>query len=148
MISMAWNCQCIVSALTVQKLKELKRKHDPNFGLSGGLALWWNEEWLVNVLESGKTIIDSMCVNNGSWCSYKIFLYFREMINGQKFTWFEMRDQVWVKERLDRELVNFDWMEACPNTQGFNLPTIVLDHSPMAVFSDFRDKKAKSKFKF
>ncbi|TYG76839.1 hypothetical protein ES288_D03G146900v1 [Gossypium darwinii] len=83
---------------------------------------------------------------------------FREMIEvsqlydisfkGQRFTWFGLRDQAWVKERLDRALVNLDWMEACPNTQGFNLPAIGSDHSPMVVFSDFRDKKVKKKFKF
>ncbi|XP_012472495.1 uncharacterized protein LOC105789674 [Gossypium raimondii] len=82
---------------------------------------------------------------------------FREMIEvsqlydisfkGQRFTWFGLRDQAWVKERLDRALVNLDWMEACPNTQGFNLPAIGSDHSPMVVFSDFRDKKVKKKFK-
>lgn len=53
-----------------------------------------------------------------------------------------------VKERLDRALVNFRWMEIFPNSLEFNLFTIGSNHSLLMLFSNFNDKKFPKRFKF
>ncbi|XVF37472.1 hypothetical protein REPUB_Repub20aG0011000 [Reevesia pubescens] len=67
---------------------------------------------------------------------------------GQFFTWFGIRDGELIKERLDRVLVNFDWMEAFPDMQVFVLPAVGSDHSPIVMNSVRKDKKGPRRFKF
>ena len=43
---------------------------------------------------------------------------------GQKFTWFRIREGEISKERLDRVLVNLEWMEEFLNMQVTNLPVM------------------------
>lgn len=52
--------------------------------------------------------------------------------NGQKFTWIGKKE-VLIKERLDRAVVNIDWVGKFPRTQVFNLPIIGSDHAPIMV---------------
>ncbi|OMO87766.1 reverse transcriptase [Corchorus capsularis] len=83
---------------------------------------------------------------------------FREMVDGcnlidlpfqgQKFTWIGRRDELVIKERLDRVLVNIEWVEQFPNTQVFNNPIIGSDHSSILIDSNFIDQKTPRSFKF
>ena len=83
---------------------------------------------------------------------------FQEMINscglnvahykGQKLTWYGIKEGELIKERLDRALVNLEWMEAFPNMQVLNLVAIGSDHCPIVVNTDYKDKKGRGKFKF
>ena len=70
------------------------------------------------------------------------------LFKGQKFTWFDTRDRKLIKERLDRALINLEWMEQFPNTQGFDLFAIGSDHSPIVLLIEMRDKRAPKEFKF
>ena len=80
---------------------------------------------------------------------------FQEMINscglndahykGQKFTWYRIRKGELIKERLDRALVNLEWMEVFPNMQIMNLAAMGFDHSLLVANSEYKDKR---KFKF
>ncbi|OMO50989.1 reverse transcriptase [Corchorus capsularis] len=68
--------------------------------------------------------------------------------HGQKFTWINRRDNMLIKERIDRALVNLDWMETYPKSQVFNLPIIGSDHSPLLIDTNVVDGKATKLFKF
>ncbi|XWS29657.1 hypothetical protein CRYUN_Cryun24cG0048500 [Craigia yunnanensis] len=70
-----------------------------------------------------------------------------EGFNGQKFTWFGIREGVLIKERLDRILVNLEWMEEFPNIQVTNLLAVGSDHSPIVMETKHKDRKGERKFK-
>lgn len=53
-----------------------------------------------------------------------------------------------IKERLDRVLVNMEWMEEFSNMHVINLPAMGFDHSPIIVNTDYKDVKSVRKFKF
>lgn len=53
-----------------------------------------------------------------------------------------------IKERIDEALVNFEWIEAFPRIQVFNLPIIGSYHAPVLVDFDFCDVKGRKQFKF
>ena len=67
---------------------------------------------------------------------------------GQRFTWFGVREGELIKERLDRVLVNMEGMERLPNMQVLNLPAVGLDHSPMVLYTEYKDGVAARRFKF
>ncbi|OMO71257.1 reverse transcriptase [Corchorus capsularis] len=67
---------------------------------------------------------------------------------GQQFTWSGIRDGEIIKEKLDRCLVNLDWLEQYPRTQVWNLPAIGSDHSPLVINTVVGDKKGAKLFKF
>ena len=67
---------------------------------------------------------------------------------GQKFTWFGIREGELIKERLDRVLANLEWLEEFPNMQVINLPAVGSDHSPIIMNSDCRDKRAAKSFRY
>ena len=66
--------------------------------------------------------------------------------NGQKFTWFGVRERELIKERLDRVLVNLEWMDEFLNIQ-VNLPALGSDHSPIVMNTYYKDNKGERKFK-
>ena len=67
---------------------------------------------------------------------------------GQRFTWFGVREGELIKERLDRVLVNVEGMERLPNMQVLNLPAVGSDHSPMVLYTEYKDGVAERRFKF
>ena len=67
---------------------------------------------------------------------------------GKKFAWFGIREGEVIKERSDRVLVNFEWMEEFPNMQVTNLPAMESNHSSIVMNSDNRDRKNGRRFKF
>lgn len=67
---------------------------------------------------------------------------------GQKFTLTGIREGEVIRERLDRALVNFEWLQVFPICQGFNLNAVGSDHSPIILWTKFLDKKGDRKFKF
>lgn len=67
---------------------------------------------------------------------------------GQNFTWIGKSSEELIKERIDEALVNFEWIEAFPRIQVFNLPIIGSYHAPVLVDFDFRDVKGRKQFKF
>ena len=70
------------------------------------------------------------------------------LFQGQKFTWFGVREGELIKKRLDRALVNLKWMEEFPNMQVTNLLAMGSDHSPIVMNTDYKDIKNRRKFKF
>ncbi|XVE71697.1 hypothetical protein DITRI_Ditri10aG0172400 [Diplodiscus trichospermus] len=67
---------------------------------------------------------------------------------GMKYTWSGIRKGKLVKEKLDRVLVNLDWMKAYPNMQATNLPVIGSNHFPVVMNIEFGDRKGGKRFKF
>ncbi|OMO61796.1 hypothetical protein CCACVL1_23233 [Corchorus capsularis] len=163
---MALQCS---EALTVQALKELKRKNDPQLfyimetknkrsymkglkrklkfshdfyvdpdGLSGGLALWWTDDVKVKILRSCKNLIDTSVIDVKNGNVSRVFWVYgppesdernkiwhlvqrRMEDQGQKFTWIGKRDEMIIKERLDRALVNTEWLEKVPRSFKFEI---------------------------
>ena len=66
----------------------------------------------------------------------------------QRFTWICKMEEGIIKERIDRALVNLNWMEEFLRTQVFNLPIIGCDHGPVLMDADFKDLRAQKQFKF
>ncbi|OMO94054.1 reverse transcriptase [Corchorus capsularis] len=182
-------------------------------GLSGGIALWWKNNFVVNSFEEHKNLVDTLIVDVNSGVSFRIFwIYgapvfedrkliwekvklkavnieevwccigdfndilddsekeggglkdrryircFQEMVEqcqlidiqfqGQKFTWMGKREGIMVKERLDRALVNSQWLANFPKSQLVVHAAIRSDHSPIVLYSCFGDTKGPKKFKF
>ncbi|XWS30779.1 hypothetical protein CRYUN_Cryun23aG0019000 [Craigia yunnanensis] len=69
-------------------------------------------------------------------------------INSQKYTSFRVKEGELIKERLDRVLVNLEWMKKFPNMQVINLPTIGSNHSQIVMNTNHNDIKNVRKFKF
>ncbi|OMO75565.1 Endonuclease/exonuclease/phosphatase [Corchorus olitorius] len=67
---------------------------------------------------------------------------------GQRYTWIRKSEEVVIKERLDRVLVNASWLEIYPKTQIFNKPIVGSDHSPILMDSCFSERKSLREFKF
>ncbi|OMO52011.1 reverse transcriptase [Corchorus capsularis] len=67
---------------------------------------------------------------------------------GQRFTWSGIREGVLVKERLDRAMVNLEWMIEFPKSTVLSLPAIGSDHSPLIFNTDASDLKGVKKFRF
>ena len=67
---------------------------------------------------------------------------------GQRFTWFRTREGELIKVKLDRVLVNVEGMETLPNMQVLNLLAVGSDHSPMVLYTDYKDGVATRRFKF
>ncbi|XVE83165.1 hypothetical protein DITRI_Ditri16bG0065800 [Diplodiscus trichospermus] len=67
---------------------------------------------------------------------------------GQRFTWFEIREGQCIKERLDRAVVNVEWMETYPMSMRVNLPANGSDHSPIILWIEKVEKKGIRRFKF
>lgn len=61
---------------------------------------------------------------------------------GQKFTWTGIREGEVIRERLDRALVNFEWLQVFPRCQGFNLNAVGSDHSPIILWTKFLIRRA------
>jgi hypothetical protein len=69
--------------------------------------------------------------------------------SGPAYTWTNKRySSNPVYECLDRGLVNPEWCAIYPNTNVFNLPIILSDHSPILISTDGTYKKPRQKFKF
>lgn len=66
---------------------------------------------------------------------------------GLAYTWTNKRDDE-ARERIDRVLVNMDWIETFPNSVVQNLPLLGSDHSPMLLQLDVQERKARKAFKF
>ena len=67
---------------------------------------------------------------------------------GQKYTWFGVREGELIKERLNRVLVNFEQIEEFTRMQVTNLPTIGSNHSLVVMNTEHKDIKNGRKFKF
>jgi len=52
---------------------------------------------------------------------------------GSKYTWWNKRDSVFVKERLDRAVATLDWCAKFPNSIVEVFPATTSDHSPLYV---------------
>lgn len=66
---------------------------------------------------------------------------------GLAYTWTNKREEE-VREKLDRVLVNVEWIEAFPNSVVQNLPLLGSDHSPMLLQLEVQERKARKTFKF
>ncbi|XWS30732.1 hypothetical protein CRYUN_Cryun23aG0013800 [Craigia yunnanensis] len=55
---------------------------------------------------------------------------------GQKYTWYGVREGELVKKRMDRVLVNLEWLEEFHNIQVINLPVVGSDHSLIVMNTD------------
>lgn len=203
---------------TGSKIKSLKRKiHFANYhcvdavGRSGGLALFWFDECVVEVLGSSKNYIHTKvtspissvswfltCVygsptfaerrnlwdsisrlkprNDSPWCCIGDFNdllsqdekegllphsqaqinLFREFVNnnmlldlslkGCRFTWCNNRAEGCVREKLDRILMNTQWMSLFPHAFGEALPAIGSDHSPIILHCDVKLIRSRRAF--
>ncbi|XP_021834215.1 uncharacterized protein LOC110774005 [Prunus avium] len=75
------------------------------------------------------------------WCNSRVrylrnFLNDHELIDlghvGQNFTWARVDDGVIsIQERLDRALVNTNWMDFWPNSRVVHMPKVGSDHCPL-----------------
>lgn len=67
---------------------------------------------------------------------------------GHFFNWIGKKEELLVRERIDRALVNIKWIERFPNTHVINLPIIGYNHALILIDSEFRDLNAKKQFNF
>ena len=58
------------------------------------------------------------------------------------------RDDGIIRGRIDRAMVNLNWLESYPRTQVFNLLMVGFDHSHVLVDIDYKDIKAPKQIKF
>ena len=82
-------------------------------------------EGLIMCVGDFNDVISEMEKKGGRRKEKKKIECFQEMINscglndahykGQKFTWYGIREGELIKERLDKALVNLEWMEAFSN---------------------------------
>lgn len=83
-------------------------------------------------------------------------LSFREMMDdcglrnratkGVAFTWWNKRsDAHSIRERIDRVMINVDWLETFPMSIVNQLPLVGFDHAPLVLQLCFQDKKKMSK---
>ncbi|KAH0990014.1 hypothetical protein GBA52_001497 [Prunus armeniaca] len=92
------------------------------------------------------------------WCNSRI-RYLRNFLNdhdlidlshvGQTFTWARVDDGViTIQERLDRALVNTNWMEVWPNSRVVHMPRVGSDHCPLILECVPPSNRARRLFKF
>ena len=67
---------------------------------------------------------------------------------GQRYTWYGVREGELVKKRLDKVLVNLEWFEKFQNIQVFNVHAVRSDHLPIVLNTDQKDIKSCKRFKF
>ena len=67
--------------------------------------------------------------------------------SGPAFTWRGRRRGEWIWERLDRGVVNYDWLEKFPTGRIRNLPCITSDHYPILLTLDAEGEKQRWKRK-
>ncbi|KAK9265469.1 hypothetical protein L1049_012595 [Liquidambar formosana] len=68
---------------------------------------------------------------------------------GLPYTWYNKREGIdAIFERLDRVLVNLDWLNDYPNAWVDNLPIMGSDHGPILLVTDKETNKGRKPFKF
>ncbi|PNT77856.1 hypothetical protein BRADI_1g69641v3, partial [Brachypodium distachyon] len=69
--------------------------------------------------------------------------------NGPAYTWCNKRfTSTPVYERLDSCLANADWCASFPNTNVYNLPIILIDHTPGLTITGSSFRRPRFHFKF
>lgn len=69
-------------------------------------------------------------------------------LKGCKFTWSNNRIEGHVREKIDRLLVNAEWLLNFPNAYVTALPAVGSDHSPLVLCMDSVCRKKKKLFKY
>ena len=67
---------------------------------------------------------------------------------GNSFTWSNKQGDTLVSKKLDRIMVNDEWLSAFPNALGVFGDPGISDHSPCCIFLDTSAQKPKKPFKF
>ena len=67
---------------------------------------------------------------------------------GNAFTWTNNQGSFIISKKLDRILVNDEWLNAFPNSLGVFGDSGISDHTPCCVFLDYLKPKPKKPFKF
>ncbi|XP_016667377.1 uncharacterized protein [Gossypium hirsutum] len=84
--------------------------------------------------------------------SFQNFIEGRSLIDlpakGQFYTWFNSIEGQVIRERLDRVLVNKDWLDIFSDSLVFNLFVVGSDHSPIVLTTGRKDRQAPRRFKF
>ncbi|KAL1157920.1 hypothetical protein V6Z11_A08G188200 [Gossypium hirsutum] len=84
--------------------------------------------------------------------SFQNFIEGRSLIDlpakGQFYTWFNSIEGQVIRERLDRVLVNKEWLDMFSDSLVFNLFVVGSDHSPIVLTTDRKDRQAPRRFKF
>ncbi|KAK9032713.1 hypothetical protein V6N11_056970 [Hibiscus sabdariffa] len=157
----------------------MKMKMDNGFyvdpiGLASGLALWWNNEIKLSVLQYDKNFVDTIISfngedewfvtspnekyggsqfdqNNAKW--YFEFLersYLMELHSkGGAYTWSNQRsEEEEICEKLDRVLSSLEWGFLFPKALVVVDIAVASDHAPIVLLINGIMKKFKKDFKF
>ena len=76
----------------------------------------WGKVKVVRKIKGFRQKIDNCCL---------IDLKFQ----GEKLTWINKREDGFIKERIDKAMVNLRWLEKFPRMQVFNLHIVGSDHA-------------------
>lgn len=67
-------------------------------------------------------------------------------LKGSRFTWCNNREEGFVREKIDRVLVNAQWINNFPHAIAEAFPAIGSDHSPIVLHCEGRGTKRKKSF--
>ncbi|XP_030505182.1 uncharacterized protein LOC115720161 [Cannabis sativa] len=68
---------------------------------------------------------------------------------GCKYTWQNKRFKGGlIRERIDRAVVNTEWLSICPNGGVHNLPIVASDHGPLILYTEMKKGRGSRVFRF
>ncbi|KAJ1289984.1 hypothetical protein BS78_02G207000 [Paspalum vaginatum] len=130
MNAIAWNCRGLGNSRTVRELSDLVRLYHPKLvaksslssvGLSGGIALYWDESISVTLLEQGECFFDILIKESPDQPSWRAtFVYGEPRVENRRAIWEgpwlvmgDFNEAMWQLEhfsetpRAERQMLDF-----------------------------------------